>query len=154
MANNKNIIKEGQIFAAPIGNKFAIGLIARYIDDGILAYFLNKAYDRLPHLHDLEFNKNNIIYIVKASSLGLEKGLWTILGNLENWNRDYWNVPVFYKNDLVDGTSYKVFYDDRLKFIKQEIMNEPESLVEFPKDGVAGYGFVEKRLVRLLGESQ
>jgi len=124
--------------------------MARYYDDEILAYFLNRLYDNLPSASKIEFEKRNIIYIVKASALGLKKGVWPILGNWGNWNRDEWNVPPFFKKDLIDHTKYKIFYDVHLKFIKQEAINESEDFSTYPADGVAGYGFVEKRLLRLL----
>jgi hypothetical protein len=146
VSSKKETIKEGQLFAVPVGNRFAIGLIARYVDDGILAYFFNRQYEKLPGLSEITISKENIIYIKIASSLGLEKGRWPILGVVENWNRNDWPVPVFYRIGSIDDAIYRIYYDDNLTEIKREFAGDLTSIEGLPKYGVAGYGFVEKKL--------
>ena len=154
MKQNKTKIKEGVIFGVPIGKGFAVGLMARYSDHGILAYFLNRLYDNLPTVDEIRFEKNDIIYIVKAGDLGLKNGSWPILGTLEKWNRDEWNVPVFYKKGLIDEKLYAIHYNDELKFVRQEPIDSLENISRYPTDGTAGYEFVEKRLSKLLKRSE
>lgn len=154
MPDKDKAIKEGDLFAIPINDGFAVGLIARCTDSSILVYFLNRFYKALPILEEVEFDKKNIIYVVRASPLGLKKGKWPILGGLKKWDIGLWNVPVFYKKDAIDGTVYKVIFDDHLEFVKQTLADEGENIIPYPSSGLAGYGFVEKRLLRLMKDSE
>jgi hypothetical protein len=53
-----------------------------------------------------------------CSVLYLRDGNWPIIGRLQNWVRDEWPLPVFYRDDLLRGTVL-VQYDDNLEEIEE-----------------------------------
>ncbi|MBO9204671.1 MULTISPECIES: Imm26 family immunity protein [Niastella] len=140
----------GQVFAIPIGSCYAIGVIAREQKEVLLGYFLKQTFRELPALDDIKLNAAEYIMIKRFGSRGLDKGTWISLGIMSNFNGASWNVPVFKRKDLISGEYSKVYYDDNLNEIKTELMAQGDNPDEYPDDGLAGYGFVEKRLAKLL----
>lgn len=153
MAVRKVIYDNGTIFTVPLSKGgYALGLIIRNADNIILGHFLNQKFDNIPDLHEvgrLFYNPQNIVLTKKIGSLGLDKGVWHILGKINNWDEFEWPVPQFLKRDLISNQLYKVYYDNELKFIRQEIVgsSSPKNL---PEDGTAGYGLIEKKLSNIL----
>lgn len=140
----------GQVFAVPLESCYAIGIITREQNEILLGYFLKQTFKELPALDDIKLNSAEFILIKKYGSRGLDKGTWIGLGIMSNFNIADWQVPVFKRMDSISGQYYRVYYDDKLNEIKTEPVEQGDNPDKYPDDGLAGYGFVEKRLVRLL----
>lgn len=63
------------------------------------------------------------------------RGSWALLGRAEDWDRAAWPVPVFTRTDPEAKQSFKILYDDQLRFVREEPADGIE--VEAPQ----GWGF-------------
>lgn len=88
--------------------------------------------------------------LVLFSGSIIDKQYWKLIGRYNNWNPKDWEVPFFKRKDLVSDKWYIIFYNDALEEIDSKEVTDLTSLDGCPEDGLAGYGFVEKRLSRLL----
>lgn len=144
----------GDVFVVPLRSEgYGIGLIARKHRNILLGYFWKEFFSKIPN--DLELsslNKDDTFWIKQFGIRGLEKGEWKILGNKPNFSPKEWEVPKFIRETKPFG-KYLVTYDDKLKFVNQEKV--PDNFRGLhPKDGLAGYGFVELKLTDFLTEQQ
>lgn len=153
MIKTKTTYNTGSVFCVPlIKGGYAIGIIIRVNDSIALGHFLNKKFDHIPEIYKLSnlfLDKQNIAYIKKFGTLGLDKGAWPILGTLSKWDESQWQVPPFTKRDLITNQLYLVYYDDNLRFIRQEAISNL-TIDNLPEDGTAGYGLIEKKLSNML----
>jgi hypothetical protein len=145
----KSAYHEGDLFSVPVENAESIvGLIVRVNKNKILAYFFRTATDASS---TKGFEKDKVLLIKLCSTLGLDKHEWNIIGRLENWNIKDWPVPVFKRVDVISKECYQIYYNDALEETSMSKAFDCVSLGDYPEDGLAGYGFIEKRLARLLG---
>jgi hypothetical protein len=118
-------IEEGQILNVPLNaDLVSVGVIARidrkknsrrkpYI---VFAYFFGP-YKKVP----IEFERlkaDDAVLRLMCSILYIYNGKWQIIGNMPNWNRDEWPLPIFYRDDLLRGTVL-IRYDDNLEEIDE-----------------------------------
>jgi hypothetical protein len=74
------------------------------------------------------------------------------LGRAEGWDCGSWPVPVFQRTDPVTKQSFKLFYNDQLRFVREEPADSVET------EGLPAFGFIvsveqlEARLRQQLGE--
>jgi hypothetical protein len=88
-----------------------------------------------------QLKAENAVMRLRCSALYLHDGRWQILGNIKDWAKKDWPLPVFYRNDLLQGTVL-VRYDDNL----EEIDESPYSGGDVPltdKQSIAGSLAVE-----------
>lgn len=140
----------GQIFAIPLNHFYVAGIIIREDESILLGCFFKQKFNNVPALIDVNTAADNIILVKLFGSLGLDKKHWVIIGSLPDFNISEWKIPVFKRKDAISGEYYKVFYNDKLGRVKTELADPGENLDSYPDDGTAGYGFIEKRLLRLL----
>lgn len=140
----------GQVFAIPLNHFYAAGIIIRENEGILLGYFYRQKFNSIPTLTDINIEADNIILVSIFGALGLDKKQWRIIGSLPNFNIREWEIPVFKRQDAISGEYYKVFYNDKLERVKTELSDPGENLSSYPDDGTAGYGFIEKRLLRLM----
>jgi len=147
------------VFCVPLreGDRFATGVIGRVAPAGriLLGYFFEPARDALLDLREASgLGPANAIYVALLGDPGFADGSWPVIGPMPGWRKKDWPMPEFCRP--VDGdraflaVSYKsddVSADGAVRPISQEECGR------LPEDGLAGSGFVELRLTRLLTAS-
>lgn len=151
MTKVKIKVKVGDVFVVPLrSDGYGIGIVARKYRSVLLGYFWKKKFLEVPKDFDLSTLKKEEAFWIKQFGIrGLEKGDWKVIGSIPNFKPDDWEVPKFVREVEPFG-KHVITYDDKLKLVNQvkvpDDFNEP-----YPKDGVAGYGFVELKLTDFLG---
>lgn len=141
------------VFLVPLRNGgFARGVVARTSPDGklLLGYFFGPRFSSQyeADMSGIEFG--SAILALRFGDLGLAKGLWPILGKLPEWNPAEWPMPNVVRRDLLGKAKpILVRYDDNdpSKIVSEESI---EHDIDLPFDGLAGHGFVEAKLTKLL----
>lgn len=145
--------KAGTCFAVPLDDGgFAYGIVARLNGKGIvLGYFFAPRVSGVEKSIDIAgFSANDAVFICRFGDLGLIKNEWIIINELPDWNPAEWPIPPFFKLDAVDPTqAYLEYYDDNLARLREEKVS-PELKDKYPRDGLYGYGAVEKALNHIL----
>jgi len=145
----------GDWFAVPLRTQgYAIGKVARINDKGILlGYFFSMKFENVPSTEDLDNLKSTeALLLCRFGDLGLKNGSWPTIGQSSGFDPKKWPMPVFGRKDsLVQDRAYKVYYDedDPNKVLKEE-RTTTEAVKELPEDGLAGFGFIEIRLTKLI----
>jgi hypothetical protein len=88
--------------------------------------------------------------VLRFGDLGLFKGLWPVVDQLPDWNPDEWPMSDAVRRDpLGKMKPVLVKYDDSdpSRILSEETLENDNGL---PADGLAGYGFVEAKLIKLL----
>ena len=143
----------GSVFLVPLKDGgFARGLVARTAPDGklLLGYFFGP---RLASQADADMSGlelSDAILSLRFGDLGLIKGLWPVIGALPEWNPAEWPMPNAVRRDLLGRAKpILVRYDDNdpSKIVGEEAI---ENDTDLPADGLAGHGFVEAKLTKLL----
>lgn len=108
--------REGELYSFELPDgRYGVGLVARVETRakrkpyGIFVYFLAPFRDlssilRTPRV--IEINKS--IARLNTSALGIYKGDWKLIGNLESWDRTVWLFPDFYEYDWGTGKNYRL----------------------------------------------
>lgn len=146
--------REGDWFAVPLRDGgYAVGLIARANPGGVLlGYFFGPLRPEVPGLKDIVcLRPDDAVLIRKFGHLGIVRGKWPLLGQLDGWDRREWPTPVFARHEELTGRSFRVFYedDDPNRLLREEQI-APGEAEQAPKDGLMGAGFAEGALTRLL----
>jgi hypothetical protein len=141
-------LEEGQVFEVALNQKVcALGVAARLHRQkrgkaiGLFAYFFGPFERKLSKGQIEQLKAENAVMRLRCSALYLHDGRWPILGNIKDWAKKDWPLPVFYRNDLLQGTVL-VRYDDNL----EEIDESPYSGGDVPltdKQSIAGSLAVE-----------
>ena len=142
---------EGNLYGVPLGNGiFGVCLVARAGRLGTLGYFSNQAYDRLPNIGDAVFLRGDAAWVALFGDLGIVNGEWPLIGPIPHWNRELWPLPVFGRMSELSGRAFRVTYDDSLRSRPAVEAADPDEVANLPKDSLAGSGFAEQRLRKLL----
>lgn len=153
----KQKYREGDWFAVPLDSgKYALGLIARSTRKSpsiSFGYFFGPARGSVPLLSDLEgLQLGDAIWLSQFGNGGLHDRTWLVLGQSPDWNRADCPMPAFAHKDAPIPDRY----------VRREYPNEDpgihptqqrisaEEAATLPEDGLAGSGFVEQRLAKLL----
>lgn len=149
---------EGQWFAVPLRDTgYAVGIIARgnYKTRGGLGYFFGPKYLQIPTgAVTYSKNKSNSIFICRFGDLGIIQGKWPLISKGKPFTRDDWPVPLFFRTTpSFEDKAVIVEYDQDFsgfgKPTREFVSDITDEILEFPEDGLCGYGFVEIRLTRL-----
>jgi Immunity protein 26 len=112
-------IEEGQIFKVPLNESLhALGVAARLNRQkrgkaiGLFAYFFGP-YNASATVGTDELKAEDAVMRLQCSALYLHDGRWQLVGIVSNWKREDWPLPLFYRDDLLQGTVL-VQYDDNL----------------------------------------
>jgi hypothetical protein len=148
---------EGDVFAVPLDHPggYGLGVIARAKGNGpALGYFFGPRRHEVPDLADVaDLAVVDNVLVAKFGDLGLNRGRWPIIGALPDWRREAWPMPAFGRDELLSDRLWRVEYaDDDPNSRPREFAITRGEFEQLPKDGLAGYGFIEERLTGLLGD--
>lgn len=148
---------EGDVFAVPLGDGgYAAGVVARMNGKGaVLGYFFGQRYVDPPELADVgELSAVDNVLVQIFGDLGLMRGKWPVVGQLLGWRREEWPMPAFGRHEELTGRYLRVEYaDDDPNSRPREVAVSREEFEHLPEDGLAGFGFTEARLTRLVAVS-
>lgn len=135
--------KEGDWFAVPLKNGYAVGNIARMSKKGkvLFGYFFGPIRKEIPSLQEIkDLKADHALEKYRFGDLYLYNGDWPIIGSPEKWKRDEWPIPGFYRKDFLQENHYRrVVYSDTDP--NHEILEEsvPFKMVkDLPKDSLMG----------------
>jgi Immunity protein 26 len=144
----------GSVFLVPLqGGGMARGVVARTAPGGklLLGYFFGPRLASTSEVDLSELEPKNAILCQRFGDLGLFKGLWPVVGKLPDWTPAKWPMPDTVRHDPLRGKSILVKYDDSdPSKVLSEVWLENDDDNGLPADGLAGYGFVEEILSKLL----
>jgi hypothetical protein len=144
---------DGSVFAVPLENGgFARGVVARSAPGGklLLGYFFGPRLASTSEIDLSDLEAKNAVLCARFGDLGLFKGVWPIVGKLPDWNPAEWPMIVAVRRDpLGKRKPVLITYDDSdpSKILSEEKLENDNDL---PADGLAGYGFIEAKLTKLL----
>lgn len=150
--------REGSVFAVPLrSGGYAVGVVARFTAEKyhgggvLLGYFFGSKHETVPTAAVIEaLDPHKALAVLKFGALSLLSGEWPIIGSVTDWKREDWSLPDFVRKDDISKRAWRVRYSD--DNLVQPISEEPTPYDSpLQKDSVAGAGFVELRLTRLLG---
>lgn len=145
--------REGAAFAVPLPDGgFALGIVARMAPNGkcLLGYFFGPRQDT-PNFDLGSLSADAAVLVGRFGDLHLIDGKWKIVGQVPDWDRSRWPLPLFLWRDPLGFLPDRVVIydeDDLAKLGKWE-----RRLVipgGIPEDGLMGAGFVETKLSMLL----
>lgn len=150
--------REGSVFAVPLRNGgYAVGVVARFTAEkyhgggGLLGYFFGPKHETVPTAEVIDtLDPLKALVVLKFGDLSLLSGEWPIVGSVTDWKRENWPLPDFVRKDDISKRAWRVRYsdDNLVQPISEESAPYDSPLQE---DSIAGAGFVELRLTRLLG---
>jgi immunity protein 26 of polymorphic toxin system len=116
----------------------------------LLGYFFGPRLASTSEIDLSDLEAKNAVLCARFGDLGLLKGVWPIVGKLPDWNPTEWPMIVTVRRDpLGKRKPVLIAYDDSdpSKILSEEKLENDNDL---PADGLAGYGFVEAKLTKLL----
>jgi hypothetical protein len=145
-------MREGDHFAVPLpGGGWGTGVAARRGKRGVvLGYFSGRRFGSLPTVAEAAFSAQEAVWVALFGDLGVIEGRWRVLGPPANWVPDEWPLPDFGRFAEFSGRHYRVSYNGDLRSRPTEILSTADEIAALPKDGLAGAGFVELKLDRIL----
>ncbi|WP_294296592.1 immunity 26/phosphotriesterase HocA family protein [uncultured Sphingomonas sp.] len=149
----KNLYTNGSIFLVPLKDGgFARGVVARASPDGklLLGYFFGPRLASQAEADLSGLEPGSAILSLRFGDFGLLKGLWPVVGKLPEWNPAEWPMLKAVRRDPLGKLKpVLVRYDenDPSKRVSEEALKND---IDVPTDGLAGYGFVEAKLTKLL----
>lgn len=137
----------GKLFVVPLEDGgFSVGLVARQDKNILLGYFFNTYFPKQPsEIENSIVDKNNICLICLFGIMGLKNKEWTIIGELPNWDKNEWTVPLFKQKDPLLDVYYAINYDDDLSEVSRMKISKEDAKTLF-KSGIHGSGVVESIL--------
>ena len=153
MGRRKINYNEGTVFWVPCREGgYARGVVCRLDGKGgVLGCFFAPLIDDVVDLpSSLHLNVDQAVFWGRFGDLGLINGEWLIIGQIVDWCRDDWPMPLFLNKS--DCGLYQSVYSDRLELISIEKVKDANRLPKLVcDDGAMGYGYVEITLSEILG---
>jgi len=153
MAKKKVPYKEGDVFMFPLRKGgFARGVVARMDGKGgIFGYFYGPKFNSIEDAKQVkDISPNNTIERRMFGDLGLLNGEWSVIGQIENWNRIDWPMPPLIRIDEHCGKAWLSEYDEKTFNCISEKQVDPGLKNKYPEDSLSGYGAIEIRIALLL----
>jgi len=137
----------GKLFVVPLEDGgFSVGLVARQNKNILLGYFFDTYFPKQPsEIGGFIVDKNNIFLICLVGITGLKNNEWTIIGDLPDWDKNEWTVPIFKQKDPLLDIYYAIIYDDDLNETSRKKISKEEAETLY-KSGIHGSGVVESIL--------
>jgi len=145
--------REGDCFALPLrAGGFARGVVVRLDRKGIvLGYFFGPRLASLSEATiDDTLRPEKAVLLARFGDLGLQKGEWRVIGHIDPWDREAWRIPGFLHLDERGDRGFVRYYDDSLRFVREERVTGSAISLHAPRDALLGYGAAEIRLTKLL----
>lgn len=153
MGKQNTSYKEGDMFLVPLRESgYAIGLVAvkESGQSGGLGYFFGPKLETQPErLPSLEISPQSAVIVRQFGDRGIITGRWPFIGRLDAFDSSLWTVTKYRHYDDISGKYYLREYTPDYQFIGEREVDEREAMLH-PKDGVAGAGFIEIMLTKLL----
>lgn len=148
--------QEGTWFVVPLRDGgFAVGVVARMAPRGrvLLGYFFGPRRDEVWSLDDVRhLVPEDATLVQRFGDLYLIEGRWSILGRVNSWRRESWPIPAFGRYVEIDGTAWRVEYDENNpNAIANEERISPQQADQLPNNALLGAGVVEAILTKQLG---
>jgi hypothetical protein len=148
--------REGSVFLVPLrSGRLGRGVVARSGPRGklLLGYFFGPKLEvgQAP-LGGLR--PEDAVLIVRFGDLGLFRGEWKVIGQIEPWSRSDWPIPEFLWTDPLGVIRDKVIVYTDANFDQGGLGREERRETIPPglqRDGVSGSGAVEIKLSNILG---
>src|SRR5262245_33171205 len=107
---------EGDWFAVPLfSGGYAAGIIARSAPKGkiLFGYFFGPKSEKFPKAEGLnDLKPKDAIFVARFGDLGLTSGNWPIiLKTSDQWDKNFWRLPLFKRVDLVSQKVFCIKYD-------------------------------------------
>lgn len=153
------ISDNGDLFIVARGDRrIALGLIARGGKKACkLGYFFRIAlYEDAKDKANLTLEPQQAIWVGMFGDLHILRGKWPIVGKLKSFSREVWPMPVFAYHHAGFNIDYIRTYDEDniAKQLGDWRTHQVPSHIDTSfvvEDGLAGAGFVEDYLMRILG---
>lgn len=146
--------KEGSWFAVPLRNSgYAIGIAARKTkkSNAILGYFFGPKRMDLPNETDIgKLTPNSAMKVIICSDLHLKRGNWSIIANLEKFNRSDWPMPKFVWTDPISQQKFLNTYCEDAPHKLAASQEYRGDISGFEPDVGYGSGAIEIILTKLL----
>jgi len=91
----------------------------------------------------------NSVLIGKFGDLELLRGNWKVVGQIQTWQENRWEMRPLARIDEGSGRAWLSIYDDAFNCIKEDEITVDEAR-KYPYDRMMGAGAVEIRLTKLL----
>jgi len=145
--------REGSWFAIPLGNGgYATGLVARLSPQGkvMLAYLFGPTHWTLPTLGDVQALKPaDALKVIRTGDVAVANGRWPVLGNVLDFRREDWPVPMFIRRaDALKRAWQATYADDPAK--PEREVSVPYETTGLESDSLFGYGSTELLMSKLL----
>jgi hypothetical protein len=146
---------EGTVFFVPLRKGgYARGVVARAGSEGkvLLGYFFGP---RLPSADSTEFgdlDPAKAILRVRFGDLGLLNGEWPIRGRIPGWTRSQWPMPEFMRKDPLGRKMLVLVRYSDADPARVEYETPTADDAGLGADSMSGYGSVEIKLTKLLGD--
>jgi len=145
--------REGSWFAVPLGSGgYATGLVARLSPQGkvMLAYLFGPTHWTRPTLADVQDLKaEDALKVIRTGDVAVANGRWPVLGNMVNFRREDWPVPMFIRRaDALKRAWQATYADDPAK--PEREVSVPYETQGLESDSLFGYGSTELLMTKLL----
>ncbi len=141
---------EGTCFIVPLkGSDFAIGVVARTSarKKAVLCYFFGP-YSKFP---TQVLRAKNAVLVAVVGDLRLIQGQWPTRGDVENWNRNEWPIPLCVRRPPLTTKAWLVHRSDTdIGTVDYEEEVEASCTDGIIRDEVWGAGAAETKLLALL----
>ena len=139
-------------------HRIALGLIARGGKRAAkLGYFFRiELYDNAPDKAALILEPEQAVWIGIFGDLHILRGKWPLVGKLKGFTREAWPMPLFARHSETFKTNHICIYDenDVSKGLETWPADQVPSYIDTSfvvEDGLAGAGYVEDYLMKILG---
>jgi hypothetical protein len=119
----------------------------------VVGYFFGPKRDALPSLIDADgLTPSETVMALRFGDLGLlgRHHHWSVLGRLEEWDREDWPIPVFVQGDDEVGFFGWVYSEADLAGPREVKSLSAEEAAPLSPGGLSGAGAVEIRLTEVL----
>ena len=144
---------DSSVFLVPLKDGgFARGVVARTAPGGkmLLGYFFGPRLAAQSEAVLSQLEASDAVLSLRFGDLGLFKGIWPIIGKLPSWDPAKWPMPNAVRRDPLGKIKpILIRYDDNdpSEILSEAVLERDNGL---PAEGLAGYGFVEAILSKLL----
>jgi hypothetical protein len=145
--------REGSWFAVPLKNGgYATGLVARLSPQGkvMLAYLFGPTHWTLPTLAEVqELKPADALKVIRTGDVAVANGRWPVIGNMVNYRREDWPVPMFIRRaDALKRAWQATYADDPAK--PEREVSVPYETQGLESDSLYGYGSTELLMTKRL----
>ena len=116
----------------------------------LLGYFFGARLTAQSEAVLSQLEASDAVLSLRFGDLGLFKGIWPIIGKLPSWDPAKWPMPNAVRRDPLGKIKpILIRYDDNdpSEILSEAVLERDNGL---PAEGLAGYGFVEAILSKLL----